>query len=48
MEIKKQERNGRSRDTGPAIFARRMKKWRRWAEEMRDNGWTVQEPEQAK
>jgi hypothetical protein len=23
----------------------RMKKWRKWAEEMRQNGWTVEEPE---
>jgi hypothetical protein len=36
--------NPRHRDTSAAILARRVKKWRRWASELRENGWTVVEP----
>lgn len=30
--------------TAAATRARRMTKWRRWAAEMRENGWSVAEP----
>jgi hypothetical protein len=36
--------DGRER-TAAARLARKMAKWRRWAEEMRAAGWTVKEPE---
>jgi hypothetical protein len=35
----------RNRDTSAATLARRIKKWRRWAVEMREHGWMVVEPE---
>ncbi len=34
----------RKRDTSAANYARRVRKWRRWAVEMREHGWTVTEP----
>ena len=35
----------RNTDTTAATQARRVKKWRRWAQEMREHGWTVSEPD---
>lgn len=35
----------RNTDTTAATYSRRLKKWRRWAEEMRANGWAVAEPQ---
>lgn len=34
----------RNTDTRAATLARQMKKWQRWADEMRAAGWTVEEP----
>jgi hypothetical protein len=32
------------RDMTAAHWGSRMRKWRKWAEEMRSYGWTVEEP----
>jgi hypothetical protein len=40
-----EEKSRRNRDTSAATRARQMRKWRRWAVEMRAAGWTVAEPE---
>lgn len=38
------EKTWRQVNVEKATAANRLRKWRRWAEEMRLNGWTVQEP----
>lgn len=34
----------RHNDTSAAIYARRMRKWRRWALEMQEHGWNGGKP----
>jgi hypothetical protein len=40
----KTEKPRRNQDTSHATRANVLRKWRRWAEELRSAGWSVEEP----